>query len=139
MFPYHPRDHMKVNAKSIAVIALMTLSSCSTMSRQMASLKNISMPKIPKISAPKMPEVKKGDIARFSFSDLLPSRVPVVEVREQDLKKMQSGKEKALAYQQSQRGGFSSWFGFPVDFKEPALPNGGIDNPEFGLLPPKPE
>ena len=86
-----------------------------------------------------MPEVKKGDIARFSFSDLLPSRVPVVKVREKDLKEMQTGKEKALAFQQSRRGGFSSWFGSPVDFKEPELPNGGIDNPEFGLLPPKPE
>ncbi len=105
----------------------------------MASLKKISMPKMPKISAPKMPEMKKGDIARFSFSDLLPSRVPVVEVREKDLKEMQTGKEKALAYQQSKRGGFSSWFGSPVDFREPELPNGGIDNPEFGLLPPKPE
>lgn len=83
-----------------------------------------------------MPEVKRGDIARFSFSDLLPSRVPVVAVREKDLKDIQLGKEKAMAYQQN-RGFFGSWFGNPVDFKEPELPTGGLDNPEFGLLPPK--
>jgi hypothetical protein len=87
---------------------------------------------------PKMPEVRRGDIARFSFSDLLPSRVPVVAVREKDLKEMKLGKDKALAYQKS-RGFFGSWFGKPVDFKEPALPAGELDNPEFGLLPPKSE
>ena len=130
---------MKVYAKFMAAISLMALSSCGISSHHMASVKKISMPKMPKISAPKMPEMKKGDIARFSFSDLLPSRVPVVKVREKDLKEMQTGKEKALAFQQSRRGGFSSWFGSPVDFKEPTLPSGGIDNPEFGLLPPKPE
>jgi len=26
-----------------------------------------------------------------------------------------------------------------VDFKEPELPSGALDNPEFGLLPPKSE
>jgi hypothetical protein len=86
----------------------------------------------------KMPDVKRGDIARFSFRDLMPSRVPVVEVREKDLKEMELGKDKALAYQ-GKRSYFSSWFGKPVDFKEPALPAGGLDNPEFGLLPPKTE
>jgi hypothetical protein len=89
-------------------------------------------------SMPDMPEIKKGDIARFSFSDLLPSRVPIVEVREQDLRKMESGKEKALAYQK-QGGLFRSWFGSSADFSEPELPAGALDNPEFGLLPPKPD
>jgi hypothetical protein len=88
---------------------------------------------------PKMPDVKRGDIARFSFSDLMPSRVPVVEVREKDLKEMKLGKDKALAYQKSRSSFFGSWFGKPVDFKEPALPAGELDNPEFGLLPPKSE
>jgi len=97
-----------------------------------------SMPKMPKIAMPKMPEMKRGDIARFSFSDLLPSRVPVVEVRESELRELQLGKEKALAYQR-QGGFFNTWFGKPVDFKEPELPSGALDNPEFGLLPPKSE
>ena len=87
---------------------------------------------------PQMPEMKRGDIARFSLSDLMPSRVPIVEVREQDLRKMESGKEKALAYQKS-GGLFRSWFGSPTEFREPELPAGALDNPEFGLLPPKPE
>lgn len=107
----------------------------------MASLKDKITPdfKAPKLSVPKMPEVKKGDIARFSFRDLLPSSVPVVEVRESDLKEIQSGKDKAMAYQNSNRNYFSSFFGGSADFKEPALPMGGMDNPEFGLLPPKPQ
>jgi hypothetical protein len=83
-------------------------------------------------------EMKRGDIARFSFRDLMPSGVPVVEVREKDLKEIKLGKDKALAYQRS-RGFFGSWFGKPVDFKEPELPAGAIDNPEYGLLPPKAE
>ncbi|MFM2170842.1 MAG: hypothetical protein RI957_1071 [Verrucomicrobiota bacterium] len=96
------------------------------------------MPSLPKIGLPKMPEIKRGDIARFSFSDLLPSRVPIVQVREKDLREMQLGKDRALAYQK-QGGFFSPWFGSPVNFEEPDLPSGSLDNPEFGLLPPKSE
>jgi hypothetical protein len=117
---------------ALAVLTL-GLNSCG-LGGSIASLKN----KMPTISAPKMPEMKRGDIARFSFSDLLPSKVPVVEVKEDQLKEMQLGKDKALAYQKN-RGFFSSWFGKPVDFKEPELPSGALDNPEFGLLPPKNE
>ena len=111
---------------------------------KMPAMPKIAMPKMPSMpkvampKMPKMPEMKGGDMARFSFRDLFPARVPVVEVREQDLKELQLGKEKALAYEK--RGGFfSSWFGKPLDFKEPELPAGGLDNPEFGLLPPKSE
>lgn len=107
----------------------------------MASFKDKVTPdfKAAKIGVPKMPAMKKGDIARFSFRDLLPSSVPVVEVREKDLKQITSGKDKALAFQNTRRGYFSSFFGGAADFKEPTLPSGGIDNPEFGLLPPKPQ
>jgi hypothetical protein len=96
------------------------------------------MPNMQKVAMPKFPEVKRGDIARFSWSDLLPSRLPIVEVREDDLEEMQLGRDKALAYQK-QGAFFHSWYGGEVDFQEPELPSGALDNPEFGLLPPKSE
>lgn len=117
---------------ALATLALV-LPSCG-LSGSISSLKN----KMPTISAPKLPEIKRGDVARFSFSDLLPSKVPVVEVKADQLKEMQLGKDKALAYQKK-HGFFGSWFGQPIDFKEPDLPSGALDNPEFGLLPPKSE
>lgn len=104
----------------------------------MPPMPDISMPTMPKVAMPKLPKVKRGDVARFSWSDLLPARVPVVEVRENELREMQLGRDKALAYQK-QGGFFHSWFGGAVDFKDPELPSGAFDNPEFGLLPPKSE
>jgi hypothetical protein len=104
----------------------------------MPSIPKIGMPSMPKVAMPKIPQLKRGDIARFSWGDLLPSRVPIVEVREKDLQEMQLGRDKALAYQK-EGGFFPSWFGGAVDFKEPELPSGTLDNPEFGLLPPKSE
>ena len=94
---------------------------------------------VPQSEKEKEPEKKGGGLAHWSFSDLMPSRVPIVKVRPDQLKEIKSGKEKALAYQSSRRGFFGSFFGKPVDFKEPELPQGAIDNPEFGLLPPKPD
>ena len=123
---------------TIAAVALL-LNSCG-LSGSLGAIKDKmpGMPSMPKVAMPKMPEMKRGDIARFSFRDLLPSRVPVVEVREKDLKELKLGKDRALAYEK-QGGFFRSWFGKPVDFKEPDLPVGALDNPEFGLLPPKSE
>jgi len=72
----------------------------------------------------------------FSFANLLPgSGVKIVKVREKDLRELPTGRERALAYQNSRKGGF--WiFGGPVDFKEPKLPEQGTE-PEGSLLPPK--
>ena len=71
--------------------------------------------------------------------DLLPSSVPIVEVDTQKLKEIETGKQKAMAYQNSRRSFFGTWFGGHADFQEPELPTGMLDNPEFSLLPPKPE
>ena len=73
-------------------------------------------------------------IGQFSISDLRPSRINVVEVREKDLKKMPLGKERALAYERKK----SFWSFMPSTFKEPDLPE--IEEVEIdgGLLPPKP-
>lgn len=79
-------------------------------------------------------------VSRFSVSDLMPSRIDVVEVRQKDLKELQTGQEKALAFENTRRqrdsGGFWGFLKGPVDFKEPTLPNnaGMMDGT---LLPPR--
>jgi len=64
---------------------------------------------------------KLSSLAMDRFS---PAGVQVVEVREKDLKKLPTGKERALAYQNTRKRSF--WFfNGPVDFKEPTLPEPG--------------
>ncbi len=61
-------------------------------------------------------------------------RVPVVDVRENDLKELPSGSELAKLQSRSRYGSF--WmFGGPADFREPDLPPPGTLI-EDGLLPP---
>ena len=71
-----------------------------------------------------------------SLANLIPGRgIKVVEVREKDLKDLPTGREKALAFQNTRRSGF--WiFGGPVNYSEPALPDTGAE-PDGSLLPPK--
>jgi hypothetical protein len=67
-----------------------------------------------------------------------PPRVPVVEVREKDLREIPTGEERALAFQDTKRQkkrGFFGLFNGPVDFQEPVLPVGGGEN-FGGVLPP---
>ena len=64
-----------------------------------------------------------------------PAGVKVVEVREKDLKELPTGQERALAFENSRKRGF--WFfGGPVDFVEPTLPEPGAEM-DGSLLPPK--
>ena len=69
------------------------------------------------------------------LADLVhPPGVKVVEVREKDLKPILTGQERALAFQNTRKRGF--WFfGGPVDFKEPTLPEAGGEM-DASLLPP---
>lgn len=71
-------------------------------------------------------------VRQFSITDLTPSKVDVVEVREKDLKPLPTGEERALAYQRSNRR-FAGWFG-PSNFVEPDLPSDGAAM-EGSLLP----
>lgn len=75
-------------------------------------------------------------LSSFSLASLLPgSSIRIVKAREHDLKDLPTGRERALAYQQSKRSGF--WiFGGAVDFKEPTLPTHSSE-PDGSLLPPK--
>lgn len=75
-------------------------------------------------------------IGQFSISDLRPARVGVVEVREKDLQEMQTGKERALAFDQKRKRAFWS-FSLP-NFKEPTLPKISDGDMDGSLLPPKP-
>lgn len=73
-------------------------------------------------------------VTQFSLNDLRPSGVDVVEVREQDLKEMPLGKERALAYERKR----SFWsFVLPSDFEEPTLPDIQDADMDGSLLPPK--
>ncbi len=73
-------------------------------------------------------------ISQFSISDLRPSRINVVEVREKDLKEMPLGKDRALAFERKK----SFWSFMPGTFKEPDLPEIQDVEIDGGLLPPKP-
>jgi hypothetical protein len=74
-------------------------------------------------------------VARFSFSDLIPAQVKVVEVRKKDLKDLPLGHERVLAYQKER--GFGFWpIGGPVEFVQPELPEPGAEM-DGSLLPPK--
>lgn len=94
-------------------------------SATVAKVSSIKMPSMPKM--PAMPDV--------SLAGLLPNRGPkVAEVREKDLRELKTGKELAMAHER-ERSGF--WFfGGPVDFKEPTLPEPGNEL-DGGLLPPR--
>lgn len=73
-------------------------------------------------------------ISKFSLTDLRPSKIDVVEVREKDLKEMPLGKDRALAYERKK----SFWSFIPGNFKEPDLPKIEEGELDGGLLPPKP-
>lgn len=102
-----------------------------------ASLGLVSCATVGKIGQNSMDFVRNTTEATTSkVSDLIhPAGVKVVEVREKDLKKLPSGQERALAYENTHKRGF--WFfGGPVDFKEPTLPTAGGEM-DGSLLPPK--
>lgn len=103
--------------------SLLSLPSCSRMSA------------LSQAATGKMSELSRNSVA--AIQRLRPARLPVVEVRQKDLKDMPLGHERALAYQEKQRNAW--WFfGGPVDFKEPVLPAVGAEG-DGSLLPPKDE
>jgi hypothetical protein len=67
-----------------------------------------------------------------------PAQVKVVEVREKDLRPLPTGREQALAYENTRKRSFWSFMGGPVDFVEPDLPAPGVGEEDVEiLLPPK--
>jgi hypothetical protein len=81
---------------------------------------------------------KVSEVSKASVAKLMPARIPVVEVREKDLKPLPTGEQQALAFEKTRRNRFWNIFSGPVDFEEPTLPdNAGAMDGE--LLPPKVE
>ncbi len=77
---------------------------------------------------------KVSQLSEMAVHRISPAGVKVVEVREKDLKKMPTGEERALAFQNTRKRSF--WFfSGPVDFKEPTLPEAGGEM-DGSLLPP---
>src|SRR6478609_2976369 len=108
---------MKVMFRAIpfpAIIATLALASCATVSK-----------------------IGEGSVSfvQKTVNTINPRGVKVVEVREKDLKPRPTGKEQALAYENTRKRGFWSFLG-PVDFKEPTLPADGGEL-DGSLLPPK--
>ncbi len=82
---------------------------------------------------------KVTEASRSSIAKLMPAPgVPVVEVREKDLKPLPTGQEQALAFEKSRRNRFWNMFSGPVDFEEPVLP-ADVGSLDGDLLPPKVE
>lgn len=82
---------------------------------------------------------KVTEASKNSIAKLMPAPgVPVVEVREKDLKALPTGQEQALAFEKGRRNRFWNIFSGPVDFEEPVLPAdvGALDG---DLLPPRVE
>ncbi len=77
---------------------------------------------------------KVSELSELAIHTVSPAGVKVVEVREKDLKTLPSGQEKAIAYEKTRKRSF--WFfGSPVDFQEPNLPQAGGEM-DGSLLPP---
>lgn len=112
----------------LAALALV-LASCATVSNVGKS----SMAFVQKTTAATTSKVTQ--LTELAVNTVSPAGVKVVEVREKDLKQLQTGQEKALAYENSRKHSFWS-FGGPVDFKEPNLPQAGGEM-DGSLLPPK--
>lgn len=108
------------------------LSSCATISKvgkgSVALVKNTTTATTSKVS----------DMSELAMNKVMPPRIKVVEVREKDLQELQTGHEKALAFENTRKRGFwSSVFTGPVDFIEPNLPEPGVGDENVDvLLPP---
>ena len=80
---------------------------------------------------------KVSSLSETAMNKIRPAGVPVVEVREKDLKEMQSGHDRAIAFENTRKKNF--WFfSGPVDFIEPELPQPAMGDEQVDiLLPPK--
>jgi len=65
-------------------------------------------------------------------TSLWPSSVPIAEVRAQDLKKMPSGADRALAWNRH----LNQWVFVPMDYNPATLPDAQTQPIDGGLLPP---
>ncbi|MEK7952569.1 hypothetical protein [Luteolibacter soli] len=108
-------------------IAALSLASCA----QVSQLKTATVGGFSKVSS------GLASATDATMAKIMPPKIPVVEVREKDLKPVKTGQEQAVAFEKTRRNSFWNMFRGPVDFHEPALPaDAGIMDGE--LLPPPP-
>lgn len=124
---------MKTMSRAISLpvmLASMGLVSCATVGKigqnSVAFVKNTASATTSKVTA----------LSEMAADKIHPAGVQVVEVREKDLKKLPTGQERAIAFENTRKQGFFSFFNGPVDFKEPTLPQPGGEL-DGSLLPPK--
>ena len=114
--------------KSSRLFALGTAGVCALAFPSCSKMSTLS-----KAATGKMSDFSHKSLA--AFDGLMPSRVPVVQVRQKDLKDLPLGHERALAFQEKQHNSWSSWFfQGPVNFKEPVLPDTSAES-NGSLLP----
>lgn len=112
-----------------AIAITFSLASCATVSK----LGQGSVAFVKKTTAATTSKVTQ--LSTMAIDKIRPPQVQVVEVRNKDLKDLPSGHERALAYENTRKRNF--WFfGGPVDFKEPSLPEAGGEM-DGSLLPPR--
>lgn len=80
---------------------------------------------------------KVSSLSETAMNKIRPAGVPVVEVREKDLKTLPTGHDRAIAFENTRKRNF--WFfSGPVDFVEPELPTPAVGEDQVDiLLPPK--
>ena len=122
---------MKIISRTIlfsAVASTFGVVSCGTVSK--VSTSSLAFVK----DASSATTQKVAQLSTMAIDKINPPSVKVVEVREKDLKKLPTGQERALAYENTRKRFW--FFGGPVDFTEPTLPAQGGEM-DGSLLPPK--
>lgn len=74
---------------------------------------------------------KSLDSIKSATANLLPSRIPIAEVRTKDLQKLTSGTDRALAWDRK----LNRWVYMAVDYKPATLPDQPSLPVDGGLLP----
>ena len=118
-----------------------TMSRTFLFSPMVASLGLVSCATVSKVGQNSMAFVKNtttrvSTLSELAVNTIHPPAVKIVKVRENELKKLPTGQERALAFENTRKRGFFSFFSGPVDFKEPTLPAPGGEM-DGSLLPPK--
>jgi hypothetical protein len=123
-----------------ACLACCVLASCAALKKTSSATvdKISSYAKLPKM--PDLPSLADTPLVDTPVARLLPAGgLKVVDVREEDLKEMPTGKERAENFRQEKKKGFwffnAPSFDEPLYFEEPSLPEDGAETSDT-LLPP---
>ncbi|MFK7911816.1 MAG: hypothetical protein AB8F34_14620 [Akkermansiaceae bacterium] len=109
----------KIAPASLTLTASILLVSCSNFDA--ASIVKKPIKSVAKLVPDKMPR-------------LIPQRIPIAEVRTKDLKKMPTGAEKALAFEEKRNR--RRFVFIPGLYKAPTLPDERTLPTDAGILPP---